>query len=89
MKKTRKTRATKTTRKFPLSHEEAVRFGRLGGNKLLIAEGRGEKITIKHRNGKTETINQDSRDGKQNRLQIHVSISNKTKRTGYEAVECQ
>ena len=57
MKKTRKTRATKTTRKFPLRHEEAVRFGRLGGNKLLIAEGRGEKITIKHRNGKTETIN--------------------------------
>ena len=31
--------------------------GKRGGNRLLIAEGRGEKITIKHRNGKTETIN--------------------------------
>ena len=31
--------------------------GKRGGNKLLIAEGRGERITIKHRNGKTEVIN--------------------------------
>jgi hypothetical protein len=53
-----KVRTTKSTvRKFPLSHADAVRFGRRGGNKLLISEGRGERITIKHRNGKTETIN--------------------------------
>ena len=57
MKKKGRTKVRTTARKFPLSHEEAVRFGRLGGNKLLIAEGRGEKITIKHRNVKTETIN--------------------------------
>ena len=31
--------------------------GKKGGNKLLISEGRGERITIKHRNGKTEVIN--------------------------------
>ena len=31
--------------------------GARGGNPLLRAEGRGERITIKHRNGKTETIN--------------------------------
>jgi hypothetical protein len=40
-----------------LTHVEAVKFGRLGGNKLLIAEGKGERITIHHKNGKTETIN--------------------------------
>jgi hypothetical protein len=43
--------------KFPLSHQNAVRFGIMGGNPLLKAEGRGERITIKHRNGKTEIIN--------------------------------
>lgn len=31
--------------------------GRKGGNRVLIAQGKGERITIKHRNGKTETIN--------------------------------
>ena len=71
------------------SKEQYRRWGKAGGNSLLIAEGKGERIVIHHKNGKTETINQDSRDGKQNRLQIHVSIPNKTKRTGYEAVECQ
>jgi hypothetical protein len=55
--KTKKKSIKRKGIKFPLSHENAVAFGRLGGNKLLIAEGRGEKITIKHRNGKTETIN--------------------------------
>jgi len=30
--------------------------GKKGGNKILIAEGRGERITIRHKNGKTETI---------------------------------
>ena len=39
------------------SKEQYRRWGKAGGNPLLIAEGRGEKITIKHRNGKTETIN--------------------------------
>jgi len=43
--------------KFPLSHANAVKFGRMGGNRLLISEGRGERITIKHRNGKIEVIN--------------------------------
>jgi len=43
--------------KFPLSHQNAVYFGRMGGNPLLKAEGRGERITIHHKNGKTETIN--------------------------------
>jgi hypothetical protein len=33
------------------------RAGAKGGNKLLIAEGKGERITIHHKNGKTETIN--------------------------------
>ena len=56
--KTRKSRTTKSTaRKFPLSHYDAVRFGKMGGNRLLISEGRGERITIHHRNGKTEVIN--------------------------------
>jgi hypothetical protein len=32
-------------------------WGRRGGNPLLAAEGRGEKIIIHHRNGKTERIN--------------------------------
>jgi hypothetical protein len=32
-------------------------WGKKGGNRLLIAEGRGEKIIIHHRNGKTERIN--------------------------------
>ena len=31
--------------------------GRKGGNVLLKAEGRGERIVIHHRNGTTETIN--------------------------------
>jgi hypothetical protein len=31
--------------------------GKKGGNKLLIAQGRGEKITIHHRSGRTETVN--------------------------------
>jgi hypothetical protein len=53
-----KVRTTKSTvRKFPLSHDEAVYFGSKGGNPLLRAEGRGERIVIHHRNGKTETIN--------------------------------
>jgi hypothetical protein len=47
----------RTVRKFPLTHAEAVKFGKLGGNKLLISQGKGERITIHHKNGKTETIN--------------------------------
>ena len=57
MKKKGRTKVRTTARKFPLSHEDAVRFGRKGGNRLLIAEGRGERITIHHKNGKTDTIN--------------------------------
>jgi dihydrodipicolinate reductase len=47
----------RTARVFPLSHADAVRFGKMGGNRLLISQGKGERITIKHRNGKIETIN--------------------------------
>ena len=39
------------------SKEQYRKWGMRGGNRLLIAEGRGERITIHHRNGKTETIN--------------------------------
>ena len=39
------------------SRAQYVKWGRKGGNRLLIAEGRGERITIKHRNGKIEVIN--------------------------------
>ena len=31
--------------------------GKRGGNVLLVSEGKGERIVIHHRNGKTETIN--------------------------------
>ena len=48
---------TKRKGAFPLSHADAVRYGRRGGNPLLKAEGRGERIKIYHRNGKVETIN--------------------------------
>jgi hypothetical protein len=40
-----------------LTHAEAVHYGKLGGNPVLIAEGKGERITIHHRNGKNEVIN--------------------------------
>jgi hypothetical protein len=33
------------------------RAGKKGGNPILLAEGRGERITIHHKNGNTETIN--------------------------------
>ena len=39
------------------SKEQYRRWGKAGGNSLLIAEGKGERIVIHHKNGKTETIN--------------------------------
>ena len=39
------------------SKEQYRRWGMRGGNPLLRAEGRGERIVIHHKNGKTETIN--------------------------------
>jgi hypothetical protein len=57
MKTKRKAARKFPNMKFPFSHENAVKIGRLGGNPLLKAEGRGERITIHHKNGKTETIN--------------------------------
>ena len=57
MKTKRKAARKFPNMKFPFSHENAVKIGRLGGNPLLKAEGRGERIVIHHKNGKTETIN--------------------------------
>jgi hypothetical protein len=39
------------------SKEQYRKWGRLGGNPVLRAEGKGEKIRIYHKNGKVETIN--------------------------------